>query len=225
MMQKFEKTMRKNISRGNYTIDISSDEGVDDNKFYQNRRGAFVCDIVVCYKDEFEEAMNRLQSLEEALEEKNNTIKSLKNDLNDVDITNLKNTQKIKDNSTKRIDELNNTIKDKDKKIHELELKYEKKIANLNEENLKQINENNENHYKELDSEKEKVYQAKENYLALTIHNNESDDMYFEKLDNLGRFEKFFNKDKEIIKEMRERNRLKVDDNYIEGKIKEIKGD
>ena len=97
-------------------------------------------------------------------------------------------------------------------------------ISQIKQDYLKQINENNQTHYYELDSEKKKVYQAKENYLALTIHNNENDDMYFEKLENLGRFEKFLNKDKKIIKEMRERNRLKVDDNYIEGKIKEIKG-
>ena len=223
MLRKFEKYMRKNVSRNNYSIDFKKSEDVDDEKFYKNERGSLVCDVVVCYKDEFEIMHNYIKELEHSIDEKNNTIKSLENDLANVDKSSPKVTENNNDDYIKKIDELNTTIKSKDDEIHELELNKTNEIATLKEEHLKEINTNDKTHHREITSIKDKandkIDKIRSNYLALTIKNNRMDEMYIEELEELGLWAKFRGKDKAIYKEMKEKNRLKLDDEYIKGQI------
>ena len=181
MLRKFEKYMRKNVSRNNYSIDFKKSEDVDDEKFYKNERGSLVCDVVVCYKDEFEIMHNYIKELEHSIDEKNNTIKSLENDLANVDKSSPKVTENNNDDYIKKIDELNTTIKSKDDEIHELELNKTNEIATLKEEHLKEINTNDKTHHREITSIKDKandkIDKIRSNYLALTIKNNRMDEM------------------------------------------------
>ena len=57
------------------------------------------------------------------------------------------------------------------------------------------------------------------------MKNNKSDDRYIEELENLGLIAKIRGKDKKILKEMKEKNRLKIDDEYIKGQIELPKKD
>lgn len=228
MIQKFEKQMRKNVNKGNYSIDIKSSDGIDDEKFHPNKRGALVCEVIICYKDEFENIENQIQSLEDCIEEKNKIIKKLQDELSDIDQINQKEIIKIKEENSAKVDELNEDLHDKDLQIQKTKTEYETKIGQIKEDYQKEISSlkesqfNSEYHMKISDHEKE-LNKMRGNCLKLRVRENKEYSSYIEELDNLGRLEKFRNKDKAILKEMKAYNVQSIDDEAIDVNFNLIK--
>lgn len=218
MMKIFERQMRQVFRKEKlieYAINLGKKADIDDSRFYKNNNGTMVCDVLICFPDEFEELLqdhqnlqSQIQSLEKTLSEKEKSIEMLENRLSSIDGGNQKEIKKIEEEYSERIDGLNNDLHDKDIEIEKVKTEYEKKIGELNIFNP-------EYHMKISDHEKA-LNKMRGNCLKLRVRENKKYSSYIEDLDNLGRFSKLRNKDKSILKEMRHFNRSAIDEEAID---------
>ena len=179
MIQKFETNLRKNIGKGNYALEFS-DDNIDDEKFHQNKRGAYVREVIVIFKDDFndyENQMNeKIKSLEDVIADKNQTIKKLEDDLSTIDEDYQKKIENIKQENNAKIDELKEALHDKDLEIERTKTRYEKEIGVFREDIQKEINDldlyDEDKHMKIKDHENE-VKGIKDKIVRETIINND----------------------------------------------------
>lgn len=168
-------------------------------------------DVYIILKDDFDEIENRMteytskiQSLEDVIEDKDKTIKKLQDDLSAIAEDNQKRIDKIKDDYSAKIDELNETIHNKDLEIEKTKTEYEEKIGNLKESHQKEINNlklfDEDSHMTKLDHTKE-INGIKDKIVIETIQYNDR----INDLDNNLRPLKYIKGDyKPIIKELKE---------------------
>lgn len=266
MMKYFKRQMRKNFykdkSLKGYSISIGkNDENIDESKFEDN-----VCDVIVCYEDDFDNILqentnlqNKVKDLEGKLDKKTQTNKDSTSSLYEkIDELTLEN-KKLKEAHS-------NELLDIDKK-HQEDLKskddeYSQKIDVLNKELLSQSEANkkevlelkdeyiqsNKDLQKEIDSLKQEIFDIKdkhhqeinnltiydeEYHMKLSDHEKKINEMrsnclrlrtidsnnnlrQIDNLEKLGRLDKFRNRDKEILREMRQFNQKIVDEDAID---------
>lgn len=233
MIQKYETNLRKNISKGNYALEFS-DDNIDDKKFHQNKRGAYVSEVIVIFKDDFadyENQMNeKIKSMEEELEEKNQTIKKLEDRLSAIDEDHQKEIGNLKQEHSAKVNQLNEDLHDKDLEIEKVKTKYEREIGDLKEkyerelgdfreEIQKEINELeifDEDYHMKISDHEKALNEMRGNCLKLRVRENKEYSSYIDDLDNLGVLSKLRNKDKEIIKQMRAYNNQTIDEKAID---------
>ena len=187
-MRIFERPMRpvfrQNGKLREYTISLGSKTEIEDSRFYKNKNGIMVCDVLVCFPDEYEKLMsdhNDLQSqiteLNETISSQKKTIERLENQLSSIDEDHQKELKELDDEYSAKVDGLNKDLHDKDLEIKETEKEYEKKIGNLKEDNQKEINKlelfDEEYHMKITDHQKE-VSGIKDSIVRETIHHNDN---------------------------------------------------
>ena len=187
LMKIFERPMRKVFRDGKlkeYVTTLGSKSEIEDSKFYKNDNGKMVCDVLVCFPDEYEKLMsdhNDLQSqiteLNETISSQKKTIESLENQLSSIDEDHRKELKELNDEYSAKVDGLNKDLHDKDLEIKETEKEYEEKIGNLKEDNQKEINKlelyDKEYHMKITDHQKE-VSGIKDRIVRETIHHNDN---------------------------------------------------
>lgn len=237
----FKKIMYK-VKENTFRIqDFTKRDNVDESKFVEgkNQRGTpqMQTQMLVLYQEEFTNLEKEIQSLNEDITEKDNTIKKLQHELSTIEQTHSKSTEKIKEENYQRIDELNNTIKTKDNNINTMKLNHSKEIARLKNDiaqlekkHLQEITNIKLEHQKELNdltlydedyhmkiSDHEKALNTiRSNCLKLRVQDCNTNIRLISKLEGYGRFEKFRNKDEDTIKEMREFNQKIIDEDAIE---------
>ena len=225
-----------------------------------------ICDVIVCYEDDFDNLLQENTNLQ-------NKVKDLEGKLNKKTQTNKDSTSSLYE----KIDELtlenkklkethSNELLDIDKK-HQEDLKskedeYSQKIDVLNKDLLSQSEANkkevlelkdeyiqsNKDLQKEIDSLKQEIFDIKdkhhqeinnltiydeEYHMKLSDHEKKINEMrsnclklrtidsnnnlrQIDNLEKLGRLDKFRNRDKEILREMRQFNQKIVDEDAID---------
>lgn len=266
MMKYFKRQMRKNFykdkSLKGYSISIGkNDENIDESKFEDN-----VCDVIVCYEDDFDNLLqentnlkNKVKDLEGKLDKKTQTNKDstsslyekideltlenkkLKethsNELLDIDKKHQEDLKSKEDEYSQKIDVLNKDLLSQSEanKKEVLELKDEyiqsnkdlqkeidslkQEISDIKDKHHQEINNltiyDEEYHMKLSDHEK-KINKMRSNCLRLRTIDSNNNLRQIDNLEKLGRLDKFRNKDKEILKEMRQFNQKIVDEDAID---------
>lgn len=152
MMQTFESKMKKvfykNGKLKEYNISLGVKSQINEDRFHENENGKMVCDVLICFPDEYEkfhhehdEFRSQIQSLKETISEQKELIESMGNQLSSIDEEHQKKIKGLNDEYSGKIDELNEVIHDKDIEIERTKTKYEKEIGNLKEEHQKEINQ------------------------------------------------------------------------------------
>lgn len=266
MMKYFKRQMRKNFykdkSLKGYSISIGkNDENIDESKFEDN-----VCDVIVCYEDDFDNLLqentnlkNKVKDLEGKLDKKTQTNKDstsslyekideltlenkkLKeahsNELLDIDRKHQEDLKSKDDEYANKIDVLNKDLLSQSEanKKEVLELKDEyiqsnkdlqkeidslkQEISDIKDKHHQEINNltiyDEEYHMKLSDHEK-KINEMRSNCLRLRTIDSNNNLRQIDNLEKLGRLDKFRNRDKEILKEMRQFNQKIVDEDAID---------
>lgn len=189
MMKYFKRQMRKNFykdkSLKGYSISIGkNDENIDEGRFEDN-----VCDVIVCYEDDFDNLLqentnlqNKVKDLEGKLDKKTQTNKDSTSSLYEkIDELNLEN-KKLKESHSNEINEITEKhqedLKSKDDE-------YSQKIEGLNKELLSQSEAN-----------KKEVLELKDDYInsnkklqkeidSLRQEISDLKDKHHEEIDNL----------------------------------------
>lgn len=246
MMMKIEKllTISDKMINGKKTeiakvqdFDKEDIKKVDKTKFKKGKsqRGVqrLESKCFVILKEDFEEyekdINSQIEKLKNEIAEKDKSIKSLQNRLSTIDEGKEEEIKKLNDDYSERIDKLNDDLHEKDLEIERTKTEYEKKIGGLKifdadshmsiADHQKEINNlelfDEEYHMKISDHEKE-LNKMRGNCLKLRVRENKGYSSYIEELDKLGRWDKFRNKDKAILKEMRTYNNSSIDDKAID---------
>ncbi len=266
MMKYFKRQMRKNFykdkSLKGYSISIGkNDENIDESKFEDN-----VCDVIVCYEDDFDNILqentnlqNKVKDLEGKLDKKTQTNKDstsslyekideltlenkkLKeahsNELLDIDKKHQEDLKSKDDEYSNKIDVLNKELLSQSEanKKEVLELKDEyiqsnkdlqkeidslkQEISDIKDKHHQEINNltiyDEEYHMKLSDHEK-KINEMRSNCLRLRTIDSNNNLRQIDNLEKLGRLDKFRNRDKEILREMRQFNQKIVDEDAID---------
>lgn len=242
---KIKKVYYKNGKLKEYAISLGVKSQINDDRFYENKNGKMVCDVLICFPDEYEKSIQdieELSSLRDELSQNKKTIESLENRLSNIEEEHRKEIKELKDEYSGKIAQLNEDLHEKDLEIERTKTDYEKEIGEFREDIQKQINKlelfdkdkhmnikdhedevsdlkenqfNPEFHMKISDHEKA-LNKMRGNCLKLRVRDNKEYSSYLEQLDNLGKLDKLFNKDKPIIKEMRKYNVHAIDDKAID---------
>ena len=203
MVKAFRRPMKKvhhkNGKLKEYAISLGVNSEINEDRFHQNDKGKLICDVVVCFEDEFdklsqehEKSQSKIQALENQLKTKDQLIKDYKNQLASIDADHEKKMDNLKDEYSAKVDKLNEDLHDKDLEIERTKTKYEEEIGNLKEAHQKEINKlklfddtihmsitDHQNQINELDlfdEEKHmKIADHNEEISKLTIYNPESD--------------------------------------------------
>ncbi len=261
MMKYFKRPLKKIFNKGKlkeYQISLGVNSDIDDNRFYQNEKGRMICDVIICFPDEFEKMKNehekfqsQMQSLKDEINEKKKTIEKLQNQLSSIDEDNKKKIKELDDKYSDKVKQLNKDLHEKDLEIEKTKTDYEVKIGNLKEKYQGQIGDlkektqkdlndlelfdgdkhmlikdhdeevsklsifNPEYHMKKEDHQKE-LNRMRGNCLKLRVRENKKYSSYIDELDNLGRLDKFLNKDKKLLKEMKSFNKSSIDEKAID---------
>ena len=266
MMKYFKRQMRKNFykdkSLKGYSISIGkNDENIDESKFEDN-----VCDVIVCYEDDFDNILqentnlqNKVKDLEGKLDKKTQTNKDstsslyekideltlenkkLKevhsNELLDIDKKHQEDLKSKDDEYSNKIDVLNKELLSQSeankKEVLELKDEYIQSNKDLQKEidSLKQIISDikdkhhqeinnltiyDEEYHMKLSDHEKKINEMRSNCLRLRTIDSNNNLRQIENLEKLGRLDKFRNRDKEILKEMRQFNQKIVDEDAID---------
>ena len=180
-MKIFERPMRK-VFRTNgefkeYVITLGSKSEIEDSRFHKKDNGVIVCDVLICFPDEYEKLMADYNDLQSQMTELKESIERLENQLSSIDEDHQKELKELDDEYSAKVDGLNKDLHDKDLEIKETEKEYEKKIGNLKEDNQKKINKlelfDEEYHMKITDHQKE-VSGIKDSIVRETIHHNDN---------------------------------------------------
>lgn len=266
MMKYFKRQMRKNFYKDKtlkgYSISIGkNDENIDESKFEDN-----VCDVIVCYEDDFDNILqentnlqNKVKDLEGKLDKKTQTNKDstsslyekideltlenkkLKeahsNELLDIDKKHQEDLKSKDDEYSNKIDVLNKELLSQSeankKEVLELKDEYIQSNKDLQKEidSLKQIISDikdkhhqeinnltiyDEEYHMKLSDHEKKINEMRSNCLRLRTIDSNNNLRQIENLEKLGRLDKFRNRDKEILKEMRQFNQKIVDEDAID---------
>lgn len=258
MIHRFKRPMRKvsdkNGKLKEYNISLGVNTEINEDRFYKNDNDKIVCDVLICFPDEYEKLYNeheefqsKIQELEKTISDHEKTIENLENQLYNIEESNDKKIGKIEDEYSGKVDELNKAIHEKDIEIEKVKTEYEKKIGDLKEDHQKEINHlelfdgdkymkitdhqkamedsvifNPEYHMKREDHQKE-LNKMRGNCLKLRVRENKEYSSYIDDLDSLGRWDKFRNKDKTILKEMKLLNKQTLDEDAIDVNFNLIK--
>lgn len=250
MMKTFERPMRKDFdSKGKlkqYLISLGVKSEINEDKFYKNDNGKMVCDVIICFPDDFEklsqehkEFQSQIQTLKNEIEAKNKSIKSLQNRLSSIDEDHEEKIKNLKEEHSAKVDKLNDDLHGKDleieRRIGDLKAEYEHQIGDLKERTQKDLNKlklyDKDNHMSIIDHQKE-ISDLKEK------HQKEMNDLKLfdeEKHMNITDHLSEFNEVKDSIARQTIRYNDKINDlenslkftSYIRGhpksKIKELK--
>ena len=150
-MQTFESRLKKvyykngNLKEYNASLGVNSQ--INDDRFHENENGKMVCDVLICFPDEYEkfhheheESQSQIQSLKNEISEKDKAIESMRNQLSSIDEEHSKKIKELDDEYSAKIDELNRIIHEKDIEIERTKTKYEKEIGCLKEDHQKELN-------------------------------------------------------------------------------------
>lgn len=258
--------MRKNFykdkSLKGYSISIGkNDENIDESKFEDN-----VCDVIVCYEDDFDNILqentnlqNKVKDLEGKLDKKTQTNKDstsslyekideltlenkkLKeahsNELLDIDKKHQEDLKSKDDEYSQKIDVLNKELLSQSeankKEVLELKDEYIQSNKDLQKEidSLKQIISDikdkhhqeinnltiyDEEYHMKLSDHEKKINEMRSNCLRLRTIDSNNNLRQIDNLEKLGRLDKFRNRDKEILREMRQFNQKIVDEDAID---------
>ena len=259
MMKYFKRQMRKNFykdkSLKGYSISIGkNDENIDESKFKDN-----VCDVIVCYEDDFDKLLqekinlkNKVKDLEDNINKKTQTNKDSTSSLYEkIDELTLEN-KKLKDAHSKELldidrkhqedlkskdDEYANKIDGLNKELLSQSELNKKEVLKLKDDSQKEIDPLNqtisdlkdkhhqeinnltiydEEYHMKLSDHEKKINEMRINCLRLRTIDSNNNLRQIDTLEKLGRLDKFRNKDKEILKEMRQFNQKIVDEDAID---------
>lgn len=153
MMMKIERLLSiSQDKKGNEIArvqDLTKDQikNIPKDKFRkaksQRKEGRLEAEIYIIFKEDFNDSENndsKIQSLEAELEEKNKTIKQLKDKSLAIDEDHQKEIKNLKQEHSAKVDELKKDLHDKDLEIEKTKTKYEKEIGLFREEIQKEIN-------------------------------------------------------------------------------------
>ena len=151
MMQTFESKMKKvhykNGKLKEYNVSLGVKSQINDDRFHENENGKMVCDVLICFPDEYaefhhehEESQSQIQSLNETISEQKELIESMRNQLSSIDEEYSKKIKELDDEYSGRIAQLNEDIHERDMEIERTKTKYETDIGNLKEEHQKELN-------------------------------------------------------------------------------------
>lgn len=160
-MRKFERELKTrykpNGDLKEYQISLGVNTEIEEDRFHQNDSGRMVCDVIVCFPDEFEEMTGQLQhlkeenkSLTEWKELKTKRIEKLENLLSDIHKSNRKEMNSAANEYTKEIDRLNEDLHEKDLEIEKVRTEYEAKIGKIKADYERQIGDFKEKIQKEI---------------------------------------------------------------------------
>lgn len=246
MMMKIEKllTISDKILKGKKTeiakvqdFDKEDIKKVDKTKFKKGKsqRGVkrLESKCFVILKEDFEEyerdINSQIEKLKNEIAEKDKSIESLQNQLSNIDEVNEEEIKKLDDDYSEEVQQLKEDLHEKDLEIERTKTEYEKKIGELKifdedshmsiAEHQKEINNlklfDEEYHMKKEDHQKA-LNKMRGNCLKLRVRENKGYSSYIEELDKLGRWDKFRNKDKAILKQMRGYNLQTIDEEAID---------
>ena len=189
MMMKIERQLSiSQDKKGNEIArvqDLTKDQikNLDKDKFRktksQRNESRLEAEVYIILKEDFnkiEDNFSKIQSLEEVIEDKDKTIKKLKDDLSAIDEDYQKKIENIKEENNAKMDELKEALHDKDLEIEKTKTRYEKEIGLFREEIQKDINAlelyDEDKHMKIKDHENE-VKGIKDKIVRETIINND----------------------------------------------------
>ena len=190
MMMKIERLLTiTQDSKGNDIArvqDLTNDQIkiIDREKFKEAKstknKSRLQAEAYVILKEDFnnyENQMNeKIKSLEDVIEDKNQTIKKLEDKLSAIDEDYKKQIENIKQENYAKIDELKEALHDKDLEIEKTKTRYEKEIGVFREDIQKEINDldlyDEDKHMKIKDHEKE-VKGIKDKIVRETITHND----------------------------------------------------
>lgn len=190
MMMKIERLLTiTQDSKGNDIArvqDLTNDQIkiIDREKFKEAKstknKSRLQAEAYVILKEDFnnyENQMNeKIKSLEDVIEDKNQTIKKLEDKLSAIDEDYKKQIENIKQEDSAKIDELKEDLHDKDLEIERTKTRYEKEIGVFREDIQKEINDldlyDEDKHMKIKDHEKE-VKGIKDKIVRETITHND----------------------------------------------------
>ena len=159
IMQTFERQMRKVFDKNGklkeYNISLGVNSQINEERFYikqkdkktKNKKDIVVCDVLICFPDEYMEFMNahkelesQIESMEKSLKLKDKSIKDYEKRLSNIKAKHKREIKELDKEYADKIDKLNADLHDKDLEIERTKTKYEKEIGNLKAANQKEIN-------------------------------------------------------------------------------------
>ena len=151
MMNTFERPMRKDFDKKGklkqYIISLGVNTEINEDRFYKNQNGKMVCDVIVCFPDEYQKFSNDIensqtliQSLNDKIQAKDKTIERLENKLTAIYSDHQKEMDDLKDEYNGEVKQLKKDLHDKDIEIERTKTKYEKEIGQIKAANLNHIN-------------------------------------------------------------------------------------
>lgn len=206
-MKTFERQMRKVFDKNGklkeYNISLGVNSQINEDRFYikqkdkktKNKKDIIVCDVLICFPDEYvefqnehEEFQSQIQSLKNEISEQRKSIESMENQLSSIHSEHQKELERIDDEYSGKIDELNEVIHEKDMEIERTKTKYETDIGNLKEEHQKDLNAlkvYDEEYHMKIQDHQSEVFDLKEEHqkefsgikdqiIKETIHHNDN---------------------------------------------------
>ena len=218
-MEIFESNMRKTFYKKTgklkeYSIkSLGVNSPINEDIFEETDDGRLVCDVLICFPDEYaefqnehEEFQSKIQSLEKTISDHEETIKKLENQLSNIEEDYQKEMKDLKEKYSGKVDGLKADLHDKDLEIEKMKTKYAEEIGDIKADHQKELN------------------RMRGNCLKLRVRENKGYSSYIEELDSLGKIDKLFNRDKAIIKKMRRYNVEAIDEEAIDVQFNLIDG-
>lgn len=155
MMKTFKSQMKKEFYKNGklkqYSISMGVNTEINEDLFQENENGKMVCDVVICFPDEFKKLTEEHQkfqaenqTLKKTLEEKKKSLEIAENKLSNIEGKHQKEMQEMKEEYSRKIDGLNEDLHEKDlereKTIGDLKEKYQSQIGDLKEKTQKDLN-------------------------------------------------------------------------------------
>lgn len=178
MMQTFPSKMKKvNYKNGKlkeYNTSLGVKSHINDDRFHQNKNGKMVCDVLICFPDEYEKfhhehekSQSQIQSLKETISKQKELIESMENQLSSIDKEHSKKIKELDDEYSGRIVQLNKDIHEKDIEIEKTKREYEAEIGNLKESHQKELNAvkiYDEKYHMDIQDHQSEIFDLKEKH-------------------------------------------------------------
>lgn len=171
---KMKKVHYKNGKLKEYNTSLGVKSQINEDRFHQNENGKEVCDVLICFPDEYEkihheyeESQSQIQSLKNEISEQRKSIESMENELSSIHSEHQKEIKELDDKYSAKIDELNEVIHEKDIEIERTKTKYETDIGSLKEEHQKELNAlkvYDEEYHMKIQDHQSEVFDLKEEH-------------------------------------------------------------
>ena len=132
-----------------YQMSLGVNTQINEDRFHQNENGKYVCDVIICFPDEYSDFLQEHENLQTenlSLTESNDahekTIKMLQDELSSIDEEHEKEIKKLKDEYSARIDALKEDLHEKDLEIERKKTESAREIGSLktaHERHLKEL--------------------------------------------------------------------------------------